>query len=588
LTAHGSLSHSASGVCENNMIQLILGVVISLSAGVAFAGMPDLPAVSKSTNGKSSDAAVVVGIEDYPQISTVPYAKADSKAFYNWLRSSGVADPGNIRLFNDFEGERQDIINALVEAKKDVGPGGRVWFYFAGHGIAHPNSGERLFVMGSGGPDNYATRSISFDDVKNAVAGTPLTVVADACFNGKGRDGSDITGGKRNLFALEDIPSAPGDNVESWFSTTDAESSSPLDGAQQGAFTYFLVGGLSGWADKNGDKKVDNTELHEFVKTSLRTIQIRNQTPTFSGDKRTVVAGLSIAAPLFDPNAAKQKKTAPSNGMSSVIKDLQRQLASATVGSREQHFIQAKLLKKEATNEWVELVRLAANAGPKAADAIAKFIDTYEGRTVGTPADRMPVQIAELEDARRKLEALKQAAPTGPDDGIDPRTRALAMAKDRAWAASTRKDNPGVIFPGSGFGEFDLGTIQTIETIAAGACMASGVKLKPRACSSVKGGKVQLVDKIEVQQRLNDHNVKLIIGLTAGRVHRIVLSGFGATPEGAAIGKSSPRDLVTMYGEPTDAQESRIGVKLVWAQIGLTAQFKKDGTLFSLIATSPK
>jgi hypothetical protein len=43
-----------------------------------------------------------------------------------------------------------------------------------------------------------------------------------------------------------------------------------------------------------------------------------------------------------------------------------------------------------------------------------------------------------------------------------------------------------------------------------------------------------------------------------------------------------------MYGEPTDAQESRIGVKLVWAQIGLTAQFKKDGTLFSLIATSPK
>ena len=182
------------------MISAVFGLTLCLSGGTASASMPSLPSVSSASNGRQTDAAVVVGIEEYPQISSVPFARADSKAFYDWLRTSGVADPANIYLLQDWKAERVDILEALQDAKQNVAPGGRIWFYFAGHGIAHPNTGKRLFVMGNGGPDSYAERSISFEEIKETVAGTSLTVVADACFNGKGRDGADgakFSGGLR-------------------------------------------------------------------------------------------------------------------------------------------------------------------------------------------------------------------------------------------------------------------------------------------------------------------------------------------------------------------------------------------------------
>ena len=560
----------------------------SFLGGTAFAGMPNLPSVVKASNGQQMDAAVVVGIEEYPQISSVPFAKADSKAFYDWLRTSGIANPANIYLLQDWEAERADILSALKEAKQNVGPGGRIWFYFAGHGIAHPNTGKRLFVMGNGGPDSYAERSVSFEEIKNTVAGTSLTVVADACFNGKGRDGSDIRGGKRFMTAVEDIPTTPADDVEAWFSVTANESSSPLEGAQQGAFTYFLVGGLSGWADKNGDKRVETAELHDFVKASLRTIQVRDQTPTFKGNSRTVIEGLSISAPLFDPVAAKTRTvtTAPT-GMSGAIQDLKNQLSSAAPGSREHLFIQAKLVKKQASQEWVQLVALAADAGPKAASAINQFIQTYDGSTVGDGNDRMPVRIAEIEDAKRKLTALQNAAPTGPDDGADPRTRARAMAKDKTWAANLRRENPGILFPGSGLGDMGLGMMSDLSTIASGSCIASGVKLKPKECDQVKGSKLMLVNSVQVQQRHGGKNLSVVMGMSNGTVQMVTLKGYGATPEGATIGKTSPDDIVAMYGKPSSAKESRIGVKLIWADLGLEAQFKMDGTLFSLVAKPP-
>ena len=581
-SAHQSEVYSG----EDKMNCLLVTIVAYVFSGLAYAGMPVLPAIPQGIEGDKSDAAVVVGVENYPQMPDVPFASADAKAFYDWLRTSETADPANIHLLQDFAPSKEAILSALRDAKEAVRPGGRLWFYFAGHGIAHPNTGERLFVGWDAGPDTFAERSVSFDEIKSAAQGTPLTVVADACFGGKGRGGVDITGGKRFMVPVEDLDTASDGEVESWFSVTDSEFSSPLEGAQHGAFTYFLVGGLSGWADKNRDKKVDTTELHEFVKMSLRTVQIRDQTPTFSGGKRTVIAGLSVAAPLFDPTAAKSKSNRPS-GMSGAIQELKNRLAAASPGSKEQLFIESKLLKKQASNEWVELAGIAAAAGPKALGAISKFINTYEGTMVGAGSNRLPVTIPELTIAKATLESIRQAAPTGPDDGVDPRTRAVAMSKDHEWAASIRRKSPGVLFPGNGFGEFSVGVIDSLLTISSGSCIASGAKLKPRDCSKVKDSKIELVDKVEIQNRVGDHNVVLLLGLFGGQIHRITLSGFGATPEGAVIGKSTPDDVIALYGEPTGAKRSRIGVKLMWKELGLETQFQ-NARLYTLIVKAPQ
>ena len=62
------------------------------------------------------------------------------------------------------------------------------------------------------------------------------------------------------------------------------ETSLESSGLRQGVFSHFLIRGLNGQADENGDKIVSVQELFDFVNTNVRAYTGNRQSPLIQGD----------------------------------------------------------------------------------------------------------------------------------------------------------------------------------------------------------------------------------------------------------------------------------------------------------------
>lgn len=167
-----------------------------LLLNAAFA-LPALNSPHRAGAGAPNDAAVVVGVEDYAFIADVPYAGADARLVYDTLLYTVGIPQHKIQLLQG--GSREQILQRVEDAAAMVGPGGRLWFYFAGHGAASLHSGERMLL----GDDVKADSSV-FD--ARGVRLSELTALAhekeslwllDTCFAGQGRGGEALLPGTR-------------------------------------------------------------------------------------------------------------------------------------------------------------------------------------------------------------------------------------------------------------------------------------------------------------------------------------------------------------------------------------------------------
>ncbi len=232
------------------------------------------------------DAAVVIGLEDYAFIADVPYAHRDATAFYNTaVYTLGIRMD---RVFHLEAGSVEQIRAALRSAGAQVGPGGKVWVYFAGHGAASPVTREQVLLGDDvrADPNAFDTRALPVSEVEAlaAAGGGQPVVILDTCFAGQGRGGEDLIAGTR--FAVPSYAVSTGGGVQ-WTAAGPNELSGPLDDAEHGAFTYFMVGALRGWADGElsgvRDGVVTGDEAQAYVRRALKAVQVRSQTPAWVG-----------------------------------------------------------------------------------------------------------------------------------------------------------------------------------------------------------------------------------------------------------------------------------------------------------------
>ncbi|TNE86466.1 MAG: hypothetical protein EP330_22270 [Deltaproteobacteria bacterium] len=288
--------------------------MISLLLSAALAGgLPSLDQPLKTGNTASADTAVVIGVEDYAFAPDVPYAERDASAFYDLLVYTVGVPASRIRLF-DKGASKEQIVDAVRTAGSDVGAGGTVWIYFAGHGAADPSTGGRL-LLGDDvkqDPTAFAARGVGVDELKALaeVKGGAVNLVVDACYSGLGRGGDELIAGKR--FLVPAYAQAPKPGVFEWNAASGDELSGPLHPTRHGAFTYLAVGALRGWADGQldgqRDGKVTAEEAHLYVKDALKTLQINDQTPEMAVDgakSRVLVKAEGLEpAPTLDPRMA--------------------------------------------------------------------------------------------------------------------------------------------------------------------------------------------------------------------------------------------------------------------------------------------
>jgi uncharacterized caspase-like protein len=110
----------------------------------------------------------------------------------------------------------------------------------------------------------------------------------DSCFSGaKGR--GILREGTRPLFMSVENQVLTGNKVVVIAGTKGNQMSSDYDKVKHGLFTYYVLRGIRGEADKNGDGIVDVEELYEYVKqnvTRKASLEFnRDQIPCILPDK---------------------------------------------------------------------------------------------------------------------------------------------------------------------------------------------------------------------------------------------------------------------------------------------------------------
>ena len=119
----------------------------------------------------SSAVAIIIGIEDYQNTFSAPFAKNDALAFYDFANFSLGVPRENIQLLTNESAERTNTLKTLVKwlpkmVKEDVT---NVYIFYSGHGLAS-DDGEELYLLPSDGDpelleDSTLLRNQLFDRI---------------------------------------------------------------------------------------------------------------------------------------------------------------------------------------------------------------------------------------------------------------------------------------------------------------------------------------------------------------------------------------------------------------------------------------
>ena len=226
--------------------------------------------------------ALVVGISRYknvPEKNQLQFPERDADSMYTVLIS---AEGGQFPAQNVHKliGPQATLANLRLElerwlpsvAKDDD----RVLIYFAGHGIV---SGGKAYLAPYDVTEDMAHSGYPMDDL-GAVIGSRIhakwkVLLTDACHSGAITPEADRAQVNKSLLDLN----------QSLFSLTagrDREVSyeSPKWGGGHGIFTYYVIKGMEGEADADGDGRVTADELAEYVHTNVRNDTSEQQNPT--------------------------------------------------------------------------------------------------------------------------------------------------------------------------------------------------------------------------------------------------------------------------------------------------------------------
>ena len=274
-------------------LHFLLPILLTPVLAVAGEALPGIDDPLRTGCKSSRDSAVVIGIEEYPFLQLgVPYAMRDAEAFESLAIYTLGIPPSRVQLL---QGPTcAQMIKALQQAGEETGVDGTVYVYFAGHGSAS-SAGERL-ILGADVPydvDLFEDSGLTLDRVQRlaGVGGARLVLLVDACYTGAGRTGGALVEGGRTYVPHGAVETETRATV--WTAAGPDEVAGPLDAVQHGAFSYFAIGALRGWADGEldgeRDGQVSAEEADRFVGRALKEVGIRSQHPSLAGEDEGAV-----------------------------------------------------------------------------------------------------------------------------------------------------------------------------------------------------------------------------------------------------------------------------------------------------------
>jgi tetratricopeptide (TPR) repeat protein len=222
--------------------------------------------------------ALVAGISKYqklPQDLWLQYANADASEFAKYLATprGGALPPENIMLLTDDKATTAALRTAFQTfLKARAGKKDTVFVLIAGHGTVETTGAKGAYILTyDSDPQDLASTALPMADVQSLMDEQlskvgRVAVFVDVCHSGTiGAIKSTAING-----AVEKLGDAEGEILGLMASRPKELSyEGPEFGGGHGAFTYYLLIGLSGDADKNNDGIVNANELIAYVRDKV-------------------------------------------------------------------------------------------------------------------------------------------------------------------------------------------------------------------------------------------------------------------------------------------------------------------------------
>ena len=254
---------------------------------------------SKAIVRENSNAlALIIGISDYEKIpAKAIYADNDAKMFYDYAKFKlGIPSQNIKELINNQAGE-SDILLSIKDwiSRMSKINESDVFIFFAGHGMTSIENNEMYIIPYDSSPrlleDTAISKNRLLDELTNLKPKT-VTIFLDTCFSGSTRENDALLAARpvsivpKNLI----IP----DNFLIFSAASFDEIAIPLDEVKHGIFSYYLMKGMEGHADKNEDNKISSGELNSYIQENVLKQTSGSQKPDLVGNFNKILIDFNL------------------------------------------------------------------------------------------------------------------------------------------------------------------------------------------------------------------------------------------------------------------------------------------------------
>lgn len=257
----------------------LLGFIFKFTGGALWSQNSEEGASrSHPESEKPKIFAVVCGVANYKNdqaISDLNFTDDDAYRVYAFLKSckGGCVEDDNIAVLVDEAAGRSNILGTMDKIFSKAGPADMLWFYFSGHGAV----GAFVPYDFDGLPASFLTH----DDIKNIFKkynAKYKVVFADACHSGS------LFPQAPQASPSHSRPDPDGTKVLIVLSSLPSETSAENRQLREGVFTYYMLKGLKGTADRDNNGVVTLEELFPYVKANVLNYTQNKQTPFIEGN----------------------------------------------------------------------------------------------------------------------------------------------------------------------------------------------------------------------------------------------------------------------------------------------------------------
>lgn len=252
---------------------------------------------SMKSNDADNDFAVIIGIENYKYLPQSVYSVNDASSMKLLaVQLLNIRDE-NIMYLTDNNATKAQFEKVFGEngwLERQSNESSKVYVYYSGHGYSDYTTGEAYLIPYDADPE-YINTSFKLDAVYNklnSLSSKSSIVLIDACFSGFNREKQMLLANARP-FVFESIDENVPEKVNVFTASSSKQIASSYNQKKHGLFTYYLISGITGNADKNNDNSISMLEMHEYisqhVKKESNKLYSREQTTQFKGDQNQIL-----------------------------------------------------------------------------------------------------------------------------------------------------------------------------------------------------------------------------------------------------------------------------------------------------------